>query len=109
MLDLKTLEYRVTTPREFSVELETSAGSISVGDLKGEVNGRTSGGSLRFGKIDGPVRGRTSGGSITLGGTLGRAPGGEEGACSAPAVERTLQCRRHADRVVGGGEEYAAA
>jgi DUF4097 and DUF4098 domain-containing protein YvlB len=70
---LREIEYRVTVPREFSTDLATSGGSISVGDLKGEVKARTSGGSLNFGRIDGPVNGNTSGGSITLAGGKGRA------------------------------------
>lgn len=70
---LRQLEYRVSVPREFSVDLSTSGGSIAVGDLKGEVAARTSGGSLSFGRIEGPVRGNTSGGSISLAGGRGKA------------------------------------
>jgi hypothetical protein len=70
---LRQIEYRVTVPREFSVDLSTSGGPIAVGDLKGEVDARTSGGSLSFGRIDGPVRGSTSGGSISLEGSRGKA------------------------------------
>ena len=63
--------FRVRVPERFNARLETSGGSISVGDLEGEVAVRTSGGSLRFGHIRGRVRGNTSGGSITLDGTTG--------------------------------------
>jgi DUF4097 and DUF4098 domain-containing protein YvlB len=70
---LRQIEYRVSVPREFSVDLSTSGGSIAVGDLKGEVVARTSGGELSFGRIDGPVRGNTSGGSISLEGSRGKA------------------------------------
>jgi DUF4097 and DUF4098 domain-containing protein YvlB len=70
---LRQVEYRVSVPREFSVDLSTSGGSIAVGDLKGEVVARTSGGSLTFGRIEGPVRGNTSGGSISLAGGRGKA------------------------------------
>jgi len=70
---LRQVEYRVSVPREFSVDLSTSGGSIAVGDLKGEVMARTSGGELNFGRIDGPVRGNTSGGSISLEGSRGKA------------------------------------
>jgi len=70
---LRGVEYRVTVPREFNTDVSTSGGSISVGDLKGEVRARTSGGSLNFGRIDGPVNGNTSGGSITLAGGKGKA------------------------------------
>ena len=70
---LRQVEYRVSVPREFSVDLSTSGGSIEVGDLKGEAVARTSGGSLSFGRIDGPVRGNTSGGGISLAGGRGKA------------------------------------
>ena len=45
---LRQVEYRVSVPREFSVDLSTSGGSIAVGDLKGEVAARTSGGQLSW-------------------------------------------------------------
>ena len=70
---LREVEYHVTVPREFGVDLSTSGGSIAVGDLKGEVAARTSGGELSFGRIGGPVRGNTSGGSISLEGGRGKA------------------------------------
>lgn len=70
---LRELEYRISVPREFSADLRTSGGSISVGDLKGEVFARTSGGELNFGRIEGPVRGYTSGGSVSLAGSRGKA------------------------------------
>lgn len=67
------VEFFVTVPSEYDVDLKTSGGSISVDDLEGEVAARTSGGSLSFGRIDGPVRGRTSGGSIELNESAGSA------------------------------------
>ena len=70
---LRAVEYRITVPPQFSVDVATSGGLISVNGLKGEVNAHTSGGSLHFDHIDGPVNGRTSGGSITLAGVKGRA------------------------------------
>ncbi|MDZ7316925.1 MAG: DUF4097 domain-containing protein [candidate division KSB1 bacterium] len=62
-LQLQIIAY---VPHEYSVDLVTAGGSISVSDLKGEVKARTSGGSLTFGNINGPITGRTSGGSISL-------------------------------------------
>jgi hypothetical protein len=70
---LREVEYRVTVPQKFNIDVATSAGLISVSNLKGEVNARTSGGPLNFDGIDGPVNGRTSGGSITLASGRGRA------------------------------------
>jgi DUF4097 and DUF4098 domain-containing protein YvlB len=63
----------ITVPEKFNVDLATSAGSISIADLKGTVRAKTSGGSMTFEKIDGPVNARTSGGSISLRSCSGRA------------------------------------
>ena len=60
------VHFVITVPAKYNVDLKTSGGSISVDDLKGQVNSETSGGSLKFGSILGPVNGRTSGGSIRL-------------------------------------------
>lgn len=67
------VEFRITVPERYNVDLRTSGGSITVDDLEGEVDSRTSGGSLEFGHIKGPVYGKTSGGSIRLDGCDGRA------------------------------------
>ncbi|HXK60211.1 MAG TPA: hypothetical protein PLP42_10000 [Acidobacteriota bacterium] len=60
------LEFQITVPQSFNVDLRTSGGGITVTDLEGKVNSRTSGGGLHFGRIQGPVFGRTSGGGIEL-------------------------------------------
>jgi DUF4097 and DUF4098 domain-containing protein YvlB len=65
------LHYMISVPTKYNLDLKTAGGSISVGDLEGEVRSRTSGGSLHFGRVQGPVWGRTSGGSITLSGCAG--------------------------------------
>jgi hypothetical protein len=70
---LEEVEFRITLPQQFDVNVATSGGSIFVGRLKGEVIAHTSGGWLRFDRIEGPVNGSTSGGGITLTGTRGRA------------------------------------
>lgn len=70
---LRELNYRIRVPNDFSADVSTSGGSITVGDLNGTVDVRTSGGSLHLGRIGGTVNGRTSGGSITLLGSRGRA------------------------------------
>ena len=67
------VEYVITVPQQYNVDLHTGGGSIDVGDLEGEVRAHTSGGSLNFGDIKGPVFGETSGGSITLDGCVGDA------------------------------------
>lgn len=65
------VHFRVLVPSRFDADLNTSGGSIRVGDLEGAVQLRTSGGSLDLGSIRGRVRGHTSGGSISLHGTTG--------------------------------------
>ena len=60
------VEYTLTLPEQFNVELDTSGGSISIEDLIGNVDAHTSGGSITLEKIEGTVDINTSGGSITL-------------------------------------------
>jgi len=60
------VEYRIQVPRQFEVEIETSGGSITVGDLDGSVRADTSGGSIEVGRISGPVWASTSGGGIDV-------------------------------------------
>ena len=69
---LRDVEYRITVPSQFSANVATFRGSISMNGLKGEVIAHTSGGSLHFDHIDGAVNGHTSGGSITLDGIKSR-------------------------------------
>ena len=107
---LREFEYRVLVPRQFSVNLKTSGGSIGVGDLTGEVVARTSGGSLTFGRIDGPINGRTSGGGISLAGGNGKAElhtsggsiriGQVSGEVNAHTSGGSIQIERAAGRVV---------
>ena len=57
----RSLEFVVTVPRQYHMDLSTSGGAISEGDLEGEVRNRTSGGSIHLGPIHGPVWGEMSG------------------------------------------------
>lgn len=66
------VEFRLTVPQKYNLDLNTSGGSISVDNLTGEARVKTSGGSLSLGRIEGPVDARTSGGSIDLQQTKGR-------------------------------------
>ncbi|HKB89405.1 MAG TPA: DUF4097 family beta strand repeat-containing protein [Opitutaceae bacterium] len=67
------LEITVTVPENYNVDLATSGGGISVGDLRGLILTRTSGGALKFGKITGEIKGKTSGGGIFLESCSGKA------------------------------------
>ncbi|TRY28895.1 DUF4097 family beta strand repeat-containing protein [Aliiglaciecola sp. M165] len=58
------VEFRVTVPKEFNLEMHTSGGSIDIEDLIGNVDAHTSGGSIDVGNIQGDVTLKTSGGSI---------------------------------------------
>lgn len=74
------VEFRITVPQRYNLDLNTSGGSIEVDDLIGEARVKTSGGSLTLGRIEGPVTAKTSGGSISLrrckGDLLARTSGG---------------------------------
>jgi len=60
------VEFHITVPKQYNLNLNTAGGSISVDDLTGEARVKTSGGSLSLGRIEGPVNANTSGGSIEL-------------------------------------------
>ncbi len=67
------VQFIVTVPEKYDLDIKTSGGSITVSEIEGEVEARTSGGSLKFEFVKGDVRGRTSGGSIRLQGCSGDA------------------------------------
>lgn len=58
------VEFIITVPTEFNVELHTAGGHIDAEDLRGDVYARTSGGAISVGNIEGDVDLKTSGGSI---------------------------------------------
>jgi hypothetical protein len=60
------VDYVVSVPSRFDVDLKTRGGSLTVGDLTGKIVADTAGGSLSFGDINGELSGRTAGGSISL-------------------------------------------
>ena len=59
------VEYEITIPHKFDVQVKTSGGSIMAAHFEGEAELRTAGGSVKSLDIDGPVVVKTSGGSIT--------------------------------------------
>jgi len=61
------VRFQATVPSEYNVRLDTTGGSIDVGDLDGEVRADTAGGSISIGRVEGPVRADTAGGSIEVG------------------------------------------
>ena len=60
------VEFIVTAPAGFSVDVKTSGGDITVGDRSGRIQARTSGGNIRLGKVTGEVEAHTSGGDVRL-------------------------------------------
>jgi hypothetical protein len=59
------VEFILTIPKQYNLNIDTSGGSISIEDLIGSIEANTSGGSIRVGNIKGNVELDTSGGSIT--------------------------------------------
>ena len=65
--DKTGLLFEITVPARYNVDLETSGGSITVGDLAGRVLAETAGGSISVGEISGgDVEVETKGGSISI-------------------------------------------
>lgn len=63
------VDFIVTVPRRFNVDLRTSGGNIRVDDLDGRAKMNTAGGNLSIGRVSGEVDGRTSGGNISVDGS----------------------------------------
>lgn len=75
----KQIKFVVTLPREYSLEVHTSGGHVTVPDLKGQVNAGTSGGNVTLANIEGAVKATTSGGQIEIGDTKGDVVAGTSG------------------------------
>ncbi|MFN0156743.1 MAG: DUF4097 family beta strand repeat-containing protein [Bacteroidota bacterium] len=58
------VKYTVTVPHEYSMELNTSGGNVSLTSLKGRFRGETSGGDIRLKDLEGAATMETSGGNI---------------------------------------------
>lgn len=61
------VEFHVSVPLKFNLDLETNGGGLTVETLEGELRGYTAGGDIRTGDVTGPVRVETAGGDIDLG------------------------------------------
>lgn len=60
------VQFLITVPDKFNLDLETSGGDIAVGALDGTVRAETSGGDIRLAEVKGRLRVHTSGGNIDL-------------------------------------------
>jgi DUF4097 and DUF4098 domain-containing protein YvlB len=65
------VEFIISVPDNYNLDLYTKGGSISAEDIQGIVKSRTSGGSLHFDRIEGEISGETSGGSVDIGEVTG--------------------------------------
>lgn len=54
----------VQVPREYNIDIRTSGGDMTIGQLQGTAHAKTSGGDIRVTDIRGPVDVQTSGGDI---------------------------------------------
>ena len=62
------VEYNISIPEKFNLNLRTAGGEIEIPDLEGDVQARTAGGHINIGKVDGGIMANTSGGSVTVAG-----------------------------------------
>jgi len=73
-LDDLELEFHFSVPQVYNLDLNTSGGSIEIGDgLEGWTLARTAGGSINVGHVQGRVDVETAGGSISIAGISGTA------------------------------------
>lgn len=60
------VNYEVSVPRRYNLEIQTQAGSISTEDIDGQVLLSSAGGNLTTGRVGGSARVETQGGHITV-------------------------------------------
>lgn len=72
-LNRMRVQYIVTVPSKFNLDLKTAGGNIDIADLEGKVQARTAGGNLELGAIRGPIQASTAGGRIKVLGGEGNA------------------------------------
>src|SRR5882724_856846 len=60
------VHFTIDVPRDYSVELRTSGGSLDVRNVNAPVQGRTSGGGITVADVQGDLDAHTSGGGIHL-------------------------------------------
>ncbi|MBI2505857.1 MAG: hypothetical protein HYW07_21800 [Candidatus Latescibacteria bacterium] len=66
------LEFHLSVPQVYNLDLQTSGGGISIGDLEGQVLAKTAGGGIEVGQIkNGKVDVETAGGGIEVAGIQG--------------------------------------
>ena len=59
------VQFVITVPHEYNVDVHTSGGTVEVSAVKGTLNGGTSGGDIKVHEIEGPISMETSGGDVS--------------------------------------------
>ena len=70
--DSDWITFNVHVPARYNLDVHTSGGTISSGDVGGNAELHTSGGNIRLGRVGGTVLARSSGGDIRIDGATGR-------------------------------------
>jgi len=66
------ITYTIHVPSRYNLDLHTSGGDVTSGDVGGNADLHTSGGDVKTGRVSGNLVARSSGGDITIGGAGGR-------------------------------------
>ena len=90
--------FAINVPSEFSVDLETAGGELSItGQLKGTLSGNTAGGDITLGSLGGELTFRTAGGDVTTGAIDGsvtlKSAGGRPPHRGREGIGAALDCR----------------
>ena len=64
--------FTIHVPARYNLDIHTSGGTITSGDVGGNADLHTSGGDIRLGRVNGTVMARSSGGDIRIEGAGGR-------------------------------------
>ena len=59
-------KFKITLPKDFSCQVGTKGGDLSINGIDGEVKGSSGGGDIKLGEIGGAVKASTGGGDIEI-------------------------------------------
>jgi DUF4097 and DUF4098 domain-containing protein YvlB len=60
------VEYQITLPKKFDLDLKTAAGEITCNDIQGTVKARSQAGTIHFASVQGPFDGETAAGNVEV-------------------------------------------
>ena len=72
LLSDPSVRVRIRVPEEYSLDIRTGNGHVSIESMRGDVSARTSGGAIEVDGVEGDVDVRTSGGAIAVEEVRGR-------------------------------------